>query len=132
MGVRKRFGMITKFKKKDVREFAKLTNDLNSIHLSSEFAQRTIFKQPIVQGLLYGSIFGSLISKNLKNPVYLSQDITFIKPVYIDEAIYAEVVVESEEKVEGAHIVELKTGILKYNNFEKCVDGKAKVMLLNS
>ena len=72
------------FTNEDVILFSKATGDFNPIHLDSEYAKNTIFKNPIIHGFLGGSVFskvfGTLYPGN--GTIYLKQDLSFFKPMY--------------------------------------------------
>lgn len=81
-----------KFSKEDVEKFAKLTGDYNLIHFDHKYASNTIFKKPIVHGPLVVTLITTLFAQELpgRGSVYLSHNLYFLKPVYYDETITAE------------------------------------------
>lgn len=111
----------------DVLEFAKVTGDINPIHVDDEFAKTTMFKERIAHGLLTAGFISTLIGTKLpgKNTLYLSQDVKFKAPVKIGDTLT--VVGEVIEKRDDKQILKMTTHI--YNQFEKMVlEGTAVVM----
>ena len=80
-----------KFDEQSVNLFAELTGDYNPIHFNKEYAEKTIFKNPIVHGPLVLTLITTLFAKELPGPgsIYLSHKIKFIKPVYFNDEITA-------------------------------------------
>ena len=69
-----------------VNTFANLIDDHNPIHYDIEYAKNTIFKRPIIHGFYGGSIFSKILASKLWGPgtIYLSQNLKFCKPMYVD------------------------------------------------
>src|SRR5262249_59288759 len=88
-------GMEASFAKKianeDILAFAELSGDVNPVHLSDDFASRTIFKKRIAHGFLTGSLFSTVLGTKLPGPgcIYLSQSMKFKAPVYIGDEVVA-------------------------------------------
>jgi 3-hydroxybutyryl-CoA dehydratase len=99
-----------------VQLFAKLSNDINPLHLSEEFAKQSFFKKPIVRGFLYSSLISALIANDLPGAgsVYKSQTLSFLLPVYHGEKVTA--VVEIVKLIPDKKIVYLSTTIFKESN----------------
>jgi len=106
------------FSRSEVVAFAELSGDINPIHLNPEFAKNTIFKAPIVHGMLYSSLLSSLIANELPGPgsIYKSQTLHFKAPVFYDEPVTARVAVK--EVLVGKGICILETIVFKSNNPE--------------
>ncbi len=75
----------------DVAAFAKLSGDINPVHLDDEFAATTIFKKRIANGFLTGALFSTVLGTKLPGPgcIYLSQGLKFRAPVYIGDEVVA-------------------------------------------
>lgn len=73
----------------DVQVFADLSGDKNPIHLNPEFAATTIFKKPIVHGMLSASLISTALAMKLpgEGSVYMSQSLNFKLPVYVGEEV---------------------------------------------
>lgn len=83
-----RFEYRTVFTKKDVRDFAELTDDLNPFHIDEEFAKKNRFGRLIAQGVLVSCAFSKVFfTKWPGNPdaFFINQDIMYMKPVFVDE-----------------------------------------------
>ena len=46
--------------KEDVLKFGELTGDMNQAHFDADYCSRTPFKEPIVHGMLIGSLFSKI------------------------------------------------------------------------
>ncbi|MEH7460981.1 MaoC family dehydratase [Bacillus thuringiensis] len=111
----------------DIVTFAKLTGDVNPIHLLDSFAKTTMFKERIAHGMLVSSFISTILGTKLpgKNTIYLSQNIAFRAPVKIGDTL--RVVAEVIEKRDDKRIITLQTNI--FNQYNKVVvEGTATVM----
>lgn len=83
------------FSEEDVRLFAEVTGDFNPIHFDHEYAASTIFKKPIVHGMLCASLISNLAGTKLPGhgTIYVSQSLKFTAPVYIGETLKAQITV---------------------------------------
>ena len=90
------YAMSRVFTRQDVMVFAKLSHDLNPLHMDEEFAQSTRFGQLIVPGFLTASLFSAIIGTKLpgEGTIYLSQNMSFWKPVFPEKEVIAEVTVK--------------------------------------
>ena len=118
-----------KITEKDINEFAKLSGDDNPVHTNSDFAKKTIFKQKVVHGFLSASLISTLIATKLPGPgsIYLSQNLKFLAPVFIDDLV--RVIVTVQEIDHEKKKVKLQTECFK--NEKKIISGEA-VVLVNS
>ena len=84
---------------KDIDDFAKLTGDNNPVHTNSDFAKKTIFKQKVAHGFLSASFISTLIATKLPGPgsIYLSQNLKFLAPVFVDDLVKIKVTVQEIE-----------------------------------
>lgn len=110
----------------NVISFANLTGDCNPIHLDKDFAENTLFKKPIVHGILVVGQISELLANQLPGPgtIYLEQNTRFLKPVYHGSTIHCEVIIE--EIIKEKSKVKLKT-ICKNEDGEIVIDGNATV-----
>lgn len=84
-----------------VAEYARLTGDLNPVHLDEDFAAKSFFRRRIAHGHLAASLVGAVLGTRLPGPgaIYLSQTLEFKRPVGLDETITARVrVVEKDDR----------------------------------
>ena len=113
----------------DVETFAQISGDYNPLHLEKDFADRTIFKGRIVHGMLVAGLISAALSKFDGVIVYLSQSLTFLKPVRAGDRI--EATVEVVEKIEGRRRLRLRTVCISQRG-EAIIDGEAKVKILEA
>lgn len=75
----------------DVRAFAKLSGDINPVHIDDDFAAGTMFKKRIAHGFLTGALFSTVLGTKLPGPgcIYVSQTMKFKGPVYIGDEVVA-------------------------------------------
>ena len=106
----------------DVYQFAGITGDFNPIHINSEYAKQTMFKERIVHGILTTGFISTVIGTKLPGPdtIYLSQKVDFKAPVKIGDTLTAEV--EVLEKKDRKKIIFLRT-IVKNQLDEIVIDG---------
>ena len=83
------------YTKEDIENFAKLSGDMNPIHIDNDYSKKTIFKKPIAHGILVASLISNVIGNKLpgEGSIYLNQVLKFIKPVFVDDRITATVVI---------------------------------------
>ena len=114
------------FTESDVECFAKISLDDNPIHLNREYAEKTVFGQRIVHGLLVASLLSGLMGGKFPGhgTVYLGQSLNFMAPVYIDEKVEASV--EVIKIREDKPIITLKTRCVKSDG-TLAIDGEAVV-----
>ena len=108
-------------------QFAGLTGDFNPVHLDAEAAKDSFFKQRISHGMLIASLFSPVLALKLpgEGTIYLSQDLKFVKPVFINDTITATVTI-TELIVEKNRAI-LST-IATNQNGEEVITGTAVVM----
>lgn len=113
------------FTEGDIQTFAALSGDYNPLHTDRAYAQTTIFKQPILHGMLLGSLFSTIVGMFLpgKRALYLSQTLSFKEAVKIGETV--EVVGTVINIFPSIEVIELKTEI--YAKGKVVIDGIAKV-----
>tara|TARA_B100002051_G_C16156384_1_gene355991 strand:+ start:52 stop:519 length:468 start_codon:yes stop_codon:yes gene_type:complete len=118
-----------KITQKDIDNFAKLTGDNNPVHTNLDFAKKTIFKQKVAHGFLSASLISTLIATKLPGPgsIYLSQNLKFLAPVFIDDLVIVKVTVKEIDHEKKK--VKLQTECFK--NEKKIISGEA-IVLVNS
>jgi len=115
----------------DVKSFANISGDANPIHLNKEYAKQTIFKKPIVHGMLAASIISKVLGMDFPGPgtIYLGQELKFIKPIYHNQPI--KICVEIIEKLnDQKSIFKCKTEVSNEEN-ELVITGYATIMYPN-
>jgi len=116
-----------KFSENDVGQFSELSLDFNPVHLDPEYAEKSMFGQRIVHGMLVSSLFSGLLGKHLpgEGTIYLGQDLKFKKPVYLDQEVTA--TVEVIEVRDDKPIITLATTCVN-DEGEIVISGEAVVM----
>jgi len=111
----------------DVYSFAGVTGDFNPIHINTEFAKNTMFKERIAHGILSAGFISAVIGTTLPgaNSIYMGQELRFLAPVKIGDTVTA--TVEVIEKIETKSRVILRTTVTNQDGV-LVVDGKATVM----
>lgn len=93
----------------DVATFARLTGDVNPVHLDEEYARSTRFAGRIAHGMLTAGLISAVLGTRLPGPggIYLGQTLKFTAPVRLGDTVTASVVVLSYRQEK--RIVTLKT-----------------------
>ena len=75
----------------DVAAFVHAVGDHNPVHSDAAYAASTSFKVPIAPGIYTAGLVSAVIGTVLPGPgaIYLSQSLTFLKPVLIGDTITA-------------------------------------------
>lgn len=84
-----------------VRSFAEISGDNNPIHLDNEAAKASIFGERVAHGILVTGLISNVLGCQLPGhgSIYVSQQVTFLRPVKIGDTITATVqVIEKDEK----------------------------------
>jgi len=116
----------------DVDAFARLIGDFNALHMNDEFAARTAFEHRVVHGFLHASLLSTLVGMKVPGhgALYLSQEIDFTLPVFINDTVTATGTITGIDK--SLRVIEMDTVIRNQNN-EVVLRGRArsKVLLLS-
>lgn len=117
-----------KFSQEEVNQFAQVTGDKNPVHTDAAYAATTMFKRPIMHGMLSASLFSKVFGTLFpgEGTIYLKQSLSFMKPMYVDtlyEAVFTvkEVIKEKNRATVETLIKDKATGIV-------CTSGEATVM----
>ncbi len=117
-----------KFSQEEVNQFAQVTGDKNPVHTDPEYAAKTMFKRPIMHGMLSASLFSKVFGTLFpgEGTIYLKQSLSFLKPMYVDvvyEAVFTvkEVMKDKNRAIVETLIKDKTTGIV-------CTSGEATVM----
>lgn len=80
-----------------VRAYAEITGDYNPLHFDPAFAENTRFGGLITQGGITTGLLHALVAMDMPGPgtVFMSQNWSFTRPVYIGDTIRAEATVKS-------------------------------------
>jgi len=98
-------GMTDSFSKtitdSDINSYAMLSGDANPVHLDEDYASKSRFGKRIAHGLLSAGFFSAIFGTKLPGSgcVYVSQNLNFKRPVYINDTVLATVtVIEVNQK----------------------------------
>ena len=82
--------MTKTFSDRDLIDYVRATNDSNPIHCNDEHSV-TRFKGKIVHGMLVGGLISAVLGTKMPGhgTIYVSQNMKFIKPVYVNESVTA-------------------------------------------
>lgn len=91
----------------DIDAFARLSGDLNPLHMDERFAAGTPFKQRVAHGLLTGALV-STAHTWLTGPgfIYVGQDLKFLCPVFIGDTLTVEVTVAAKKELKRILVLE--------------------------
>lgn len=109
-----------------VNEFARISGDNNPIHLDPIYAATTIFKKPIMHGMIGAGAISSIIGTQMVGSIYMSQNLSFRRPMYVDNT-YEAVVTVKDINMEK-HIATLTTDILEKVTAKPCLIGEATIL----
>ena len=121
-----------KFTQNEVNQFAEVTGDKNPVHTDAEYAAKTMFKRPIMHGMLSASLFSKVFGTLFpgEGTIYLKQSLNFLKPMYVETDYVAEIKVLDIIAEKNRAIVE--TTIKDKNSGLVCTSGEATVMNTNA
>ena len=113
----------------DINKFVQLTGDDNKLHVDEKFASNTVFKKPVVHGMLGASFISTIIGTRIPGDgaLWFSQSLEFLLPVRIGDEL--RVVAEVIKKNDKENIIELKTDIYNQNR-QIVTKGFAKVKVV--
>lgn len=114
------------FSAQDVRAFAAVSGDHSPLHVDPAYAAGTEFGRNVVHGILLASLFSQLVGMRVpgKHALYMGQDLTFRRPVLVDETIRA--IAKVTAKSEATSTLVLNTEIRSADD-KVVVMGTAKV-----
>ncbi|MDR3318508.1 MAG: MaoC family dehydratase [Clostridiales bacterium] len=81
------------FTDEDVKAFARISGDVNPIHIDDDAAAASIFGKRVVHGILVTGLISAVLGNRLpgQGTIYLGQDSSFMAPVFLGDEITAEV-----------------------------------------
>src|SRR5215510_4981321 len=112
----------------DVEQFAEVVGDLNPIHVDIAFAEKSFFKKRIVHGAFLTGLISKVLGMDFpgQGTVYISQNSTFKRPVYMDTTVKVDVKV-TQVLADERRLV-LDTNILNAEG-KVCLVGSAVIWL---
>ncbi|MFN5183215.1 MAG: MaoC family dehydratase [Bacteroidota bacterium] len=117
-----------KFTQEEVNRFAEVTGDKNPVHTDADYASKTMFKRPIMHGMLGASLFSKVFGTLFpgEGTIYLKQTLNFLKPMYVETDYEAEFTIKDVMKDKNRAIIE--TVIKDKASGNICTSGEAVVM----
>ena len=111
----------------DLDAFAAVTGDTNPVHLDEAYAAATPFKGRIAHGMLSAGYISAVLGTRLPGPgaVYVSQSLSFRRPVRIGDEVTAEVEVTAIDAARG-RVTFATTGVVAGKTV---VEGEAVVVV---
>ena len=111
----------------DVAAFVEAVGDHNPIHSDPGYAAATPFGEPIAPGIFTAGLISAVIGTRLPGPgaIYLSQSLTFLKPVRAGDTITARA--EVTEVVRARNRIRIRTVCINQRG-EEVLSGEAWVM----
>jgi len=110
----------------DIVKFAEVSGDYNPVHMSEEFARKTLFGGRIAHGVIAIALLSAAMAKLPGLVILLSHSSRFLKPVRIGDTITAVAEVVDIRKDKG--IVTLKNTCTNQNG-EVTIEGETVVRL---
>jgi acyl dehydratase len=112
----------------DVTLFARVTGDLNPVHVDPEAAARSPFGERIAHGMLVAGLVSAVLGTKLPGPgcVYVEQSLRFVRPVHFGDTVTARA--EVRELVAETRRVRLAT-VCRNQRGEVVLKGEAVVMV---
>ena len=117
-----------KFSQEEVNQFAQVTGDKNPVHTDAAYAAKTMFKRPIMHGMLSASLFSKVFGTLFpgEGTIYLKQSLNFLKPMYVD--VVYEAVFTVKEVIKDKNRAIIETQIKDKTTGNICTTGEATVM----
>lgn len=115
------------FSQKEVSQFAEVTGDKNPVHTDADYAAKTMFRRPIMHGMLSASLFSKVFGTLFpgEGTIYLKQSLNFLKPMYVDTKYEAIFTVKELIKDKNRAVIET---VIRDADGKTCTSGEATVM----
>jgi acyl dehydratase len=116
------------FTQEEVNRFAEVTGDKNPVHIDADYAAKTMFKRPIMHGMLGASLFSKVFGVLFpgEGTIYLKQSLSFMRPMYVSTNYEAVFTVKEVIKDKNRAVIE--TLIKDKESGQVCTSGEATVM----
>ena len=88
-----------------IESFCSVTGDNNPLHADDQYAKSMSFDKIIAPGLLLGGLIASVIGNDFpgSGTIYISQNLKFRQPVYVDEIISVKVEIAEIKETIGLY-----------------------------
>jgi acyl dehydratase len=115
------------FSQDEVNKFAEVTGDKNPVHTDPAFAAKSIFRRPVMHGMLSASLFSKVFGTLFpgEGTIYLKQSLNFLKPMYVDTPYEAIFTVKELIFDKNRAIVET---LIKNKEGNVCTSGEATIL----
>mgnify|MGYP001794921886 CR=1 FL=1 len=112
----------------DVEAFAQVTGDHNPVHLDPDYAATTVYKKPIIHGMLGASAFSTIFGNEFpgEGTVFLSHSFSFRRPMYVGLAY--EAICEVVEVNPDRHKAVIKTTMMNVADGKPVLQGEAALI----
>ena len=122
------YSEVFSYTQEQVITFAELSGDKNPLHLDAAYAATTMFKKPIIHGILGASVLSKILGMHFpgEGTVYLKQEIDFKRPMYVDVQYEAQLKVL--EINADKHTAVIETKIVDKDSGKVNVLGNAHIM----
>ncbi|MGL5380590.1 MaoC family dehydratase [Clostridium sp.] len=111
----------------DIYNYAGIIGDFNPLHVNSEYAKSTRFKERVAHGMLTASFFSTLVGMCMPgaDAIYLEQNVKFKLPVKIGDTITS--TANITKIIKNKKIAQMET-ITRNQRGEIVIEGSAIVM----
>ena len=111
-----------------IEDFSNFSQDFNPIHIQPDAARRYGYPKPVAHGAILISKISQLIGMKVPGAgaIWLSQEVKWIHPVFLDDNIKIVVKIKSFSK--GTRVLGLNTKAFNQNDVN-VMDGNAKVKI---
>lgn len=115
--------------KSDVQAFATLTGDFNPLHLEEGFAGKTLFRRPVVHGMLSASFISTMIGMLLpgSGALWIAQTLEFLHPAYVGDMLRLVARVKQRSPATRMLVVEI---VITNQHDQRLIVGEATVKML--
>ena len=121
-----KFSYVKKICELDVLMYGLLSGDFNPIHFDKDIAKKTKFGEPVVHGLLTGSLISALLARLPGIPVLLSCTLNFKSPVKPGDIVTVDgEIVEVDQTKKNRFTVKVICRI----NEKVVVEGQVKILI---
>ncbi|KOX95605.1 MULTISPECIES: MaoC family dehydratase [Halorubrum] len=108
-----------------IEAFAELSGDENPIHLDDEYAAETMFGGRVAHGIISAAVVSGALAGLSGDIVYLSQELSFEKPVFPGDTVAASVSVIDDL---GGDRLAVETTATVPERDERVLSGEAVVL----
>ncbi len=115
------------FTQDDVKSFASLSGDTNPLHLDQKYASKTVFKRPIMHGVLPISVISMVLGTKFpgEGTIYSGQSLHFKRPAYVDTTY---IVLLEIMQVDKKGRADIQTFVIDKQTGKIIIEGTAKVI----